>query len=401
MRAPVVEANPRQPDLLPAPRTGDPPAEIDLWAVVVHAREVDAETRNGFARRLRSAPLPGLLVLDTCHRVEVYGAGSIPSVVREAAPQGARWLQGWTAARHLVDVAVGLDSAVVGEDQILHQLREAAGAARANGPLPPELGRLVDVALAAGRRARSWLPARRPSLADAALGAAEGELAGKTVLVVGTGTMGRLLARAARDRGAICLVASRTPERAAALASEVGGQAVPFDPGAATADAHLVLVALGGPWPLGNEGAAALVAGRAAVVDLSAPPALSSTLIAHLGRRYHSIDDLAASPLDLAPALRRRLEAATQAAVADVRAWVERRAVADVGRELAERLEAERSAALAQLWHRLPSLGHEERAAIEAMTRHLTARFLRQPLARLARDGDDERIRLARELFGL
>lgn len=346
------------------------------------------------------------VALATCHRVELYagpaGATTLPTRPLADLPGGAVVLRGRAAASHAISVAIGLESAVVGEDQILHQLRGAVGAARARSPLEPDLESLFATALRTGRTARSWRTGPPRSLADVALDRASelgARIAGGTVLVVGTGEMGRLAARAARARGAAVRVAGRRPGRAAELARSVGGQAVPIDPGASVAAAGVVVVALDGAWAIGSETVAALGRGPL-VVDLSQPAAVPAAV-----RPMGSIglDELAAGFRDdpATAALRRRLEALREAGLAEFEAWLDRRSTAGAVRSLADRIEGDRRAALESLWRRRPDLGPDDRADIDALTRHLAERLFREPFERLGRDPDGRRERAARELFGL
>ncbi|MCI0581354.1 MAG: hypothetical protein L0227_00425, partial [Chloroflexi bacterium] len=191
-----------------APADGIPhgPAVV---AMVAHARSVPSLRREDFAAELASlGDGPGHVVVHTCHRVELYVApgafdGRLPEL-----PAGAQRLEDVAAVRHLISVACGLDSAVIGETQILHQLREPIAARGAGRALDPALDRLFQVALHAGRIAHGWFTGSPRSLADVALDriAAEiGPLARRRILVVGVGRMGRLAAFAAMRRG--CSVA--------------------------------------------------------------------------------------------------------------------------------------------------------------------------------------------------
>src|SRR5690349_1348427 len=114
--------------------TADPIAAAGLTAVVAHARAVPSGTRDAFrTAALAAGDDSRQIVLGTCHRIEVYpvdgtaeeGPAGVPPI-----PEGARRLRGVHAARHLMRVAAGLDSVVIGEDQILHQLRECVGERR-------------------------------------------------------------------------------------------------------------------------------------------------------------------------------------------------------------------------------------------------------------------------------
>lgn len=377
--------------------------------LLAHARSVPADDRAALAAELRRR-LPsggGAVLLETCHRVELYADGpALAALTGEWLPGGAQALAGRAAARHLLRLAVGRESAVVAEDQLLHQLRTALQAARANGPLPQELDRLFDVALRAGRRARSWLPSRRPSLAEAALERvlpATGPASGP-VLIVGSGEMGRGAARAVSQRGMSMLVSSRTPERAAGLAGRMGVGAVPFDPGPELAAVLSgAILALSGSWPASRETQAALLHSGAWVVDLSAPSCLPGELAQQLGPRLLTIDALAATPVSARPSqvLLDKLDGLVDDALAEYEAWEAQDSQRSAARALTHKAQAARAAELDALWTRMPQLAGEQREEVERMARHLTERLLRDPLERLQQDGDGRHASAARELFRL
>ena len=373
--------------------------------VVAHARRVPVGDRERLAERLEQEHAPGVLV-RTCHRVELYAwdAQTIERFVGDR-PTGTELLSGDSAARHVVEVAVGLDSAVIGEDQILHQLRTATALARRTGVLDPGLDRLMNMALRAGRRARSWRSGPGPSLADAAIEAIErriGRVAGRRVLVVGAGEMGRLSVLRAQLNQAHVSVASRTPAHAAALAAATGADRLAFDPGTALEGVAAVIVALRGTWEIGPASIASLLAGRPTIVDLSVPGALPDSVVAGLGNHVVSVDDLANlhdpdfSTFDLGS-----MRALVDEALTEFRGWLEGRAGRLAAGTLVNRAEIERKAELERLWRRLPTIDAEARAAIEQMSQHLVGRILREPLERLGRDADGHSEAAARELFAL
>ncbi len=377
-----------------------------LAALLTHATAVPAPERAALAEHLRADLPRGAILVETCHRTELYVAdrGLLPDSPN--APKGSRFADGPDVAEHVIGLAVGLRSTVVAEDQILHQLRTSVEAARERGRLEPELDRLFDLALRAGRRARSWLPARRrPSLADVALDlvADRPMPAGSPVLVVGAGEMGRLATSAVFTRRGRPMIASRTPARAEALASQVGADAVAFDPGADLVGTVTgVVIALRGTWRVASETRDAIADGDSWIVDLSSPPAIPEDLRGRLGSRLVTIDDLArVSGPEREHHLVQRLTRLASDTAADYAEWLDREPRRETARAMAERAAIARAAELDRLWERLPSLGPTEREEIERMARHLAERLLREPLERLGRDADGRHAEAARELFGL
>jgi glutamyl-tRNA reductase len=167
------------------------------WALVAQAGDVDVGERT----RLEGA-LHELVdfhrrwaLLATCHRVEVYGFGPSPAL------PGARALAGEDAVRHLFRVAAGLESAVIGETEILGQVRDALAHARERGT-DERIARVFETAIAVGRTARAVPLPSRDGLAERAVGWLDRRtpLAGQPVLVVGTGAMGMSLATGAARR---------------------------------------------------------------------------------------------------------------------------------------------------------------------------------------------------------
>lgn len=370
------------------------------------AGHLDAGERHAVALRLEQDRSPGTLLLATCHRVELAGHGqAIAAARRHRYVADLQHVQGEAVAEHLLRVAVGLDSAVVGEDQVLHQLRSAVKLARSHGPLPSTLDRLADTALRMGRRARSLLPASRPSLADLALdrvGVVRGTPGPRPVLVVGAGTMGALAARAVRARDLPLLVASRTPERAAHLAELWQGRPVALDPGASMEALEGAVVALSGPWPLAASTARRLARSVRWVVDLSAPAACDVELVRALGSRYVSIDDLTvAATRGEQGALRARLEGLVRQGLTELREWVAAAPDREAAQALKRQAEADRLAELEALWKEAAGLTPAERASVERMAERLTRRLLRGPIERLGRDADGRYHRAVRDLFGL
>jgi glutamyl-tRNA reductase len=376
-------------------------------ALVAHARSVPSLAREAFATELAALPPhDGLIVVHTCHRVEAYVApASYGDRPLPALPRGAERLEDADAARHLISVACGLDSAVFGEDQILHQLREAHAARHAERPLDPVLDRLFQASLHAGRAAHSWFDGSPRSLADVALeriARGMGSLEGRDVLVVGVGRMGRLAAFAAQRRGARVIVTNRTQERAVALAHEVGGEAIPFGADGELAPVAGIVVALGAEWTPGPSDRARLLESDAVVVDLSSPPAVPADLRTSLGARSVSVDDLAALPeFEPQDRLRRKLEGLVSESGREYCQWLRTRDAVPAISAMATAAEAHRREELEWLLRRLPELTAEQRTLVEQMSHRLVAGILHRPLSALNSDESGKLESAARELFRL
>ena len=234
---------------------GTPPALESLVAVGVSHRTATIDLRERVALDepaarallddLRASPtLTAAAVLSTCNRTELYALAAAPAAVDAlrgalARPRGlspanlasagyAR--RGEAAVAHLFRVAAGLDSAVVGEPEIQHQVRRAAALAAGHGLLDDDLAAVFRHAVAAGRRVRRETGIGRGAVSTASVcvalaGRALGGLCGRRALVLGAGTLASSAARALARRGvAEVVVLNRTPANARRLAQSVGGR---------------------------------------------------------------------------------------------------------------------------------------------------------------------------------
>jgi len=212
----------------------------------------------------RADDVAGAMVLSTCNRVEIYAEvgkfhGAVAAICEllsrhSQVPQADLTQYLYVhyedrALQHMLAVACGLDSMVIGESQILGQLRQAIRVAREQGTLGPTLSSLGSLALRAGKRAQSetsvgqagaslvtvglrtaarhldGAPAIQPDAMTQPDAAAPPSLAGLDVLVVGAGAMsGLAVASVARAGAASIVVANRTRQRAERLAASVGGR---------------------------------------------------------------------------------------------------------------------------------------------------------------------------------
>jgi len=256
---------------------------MTLWVLATQAGTSRAEERERIARSLDAA-IAGhadWILLETCHRVELYGFGAMPETPLATTT-------GEDAVRHLMRVAAGLDSAIVGEDEVLHQVREALAQARASRPVDRRLHRLFETAIAGGRRARAGRTASGGNLAQKAVAWLQerSSLTGRTILVAGAGRMGASLAHSARQAGADVTIASRDTNRATRLAQVYGGRGIDLAGAAELArEVAGIAIALGGIWK-------ELSGDLPPVADISAPSAVPAGVRARLNGSYLGIDDL-------------------------------------------------------------------------------------------------------------
>ena len=375
------------------------------------------------------------VVLSTCHRTEVYVAAErfhgavqdvrnflseLASVPPETFGDHLYAYYDEAAVAHLFGVVSGLDSVVLGESEIVAQVRSAWDAGLANGTAGSALSGLFRHALEVGKRARSetGIARRVTSISQAAVAmAAErlGELAGRRILVLGAGDMGESMAVALVGSGVTdVLVANRTRSKAAALARRIGGQGITLDEVPATlADVDLLLTCTGAPGVIiehadVEELAAAREERPLLIVDVAVPRDVDPGVAALPGITLLDMDDLKAFVAEGIDE-RRKEVARVQAILADevdrYAARVTVREVVPTVTALRERAEELRAAELERFRSRLDGLDPRQREAVEALTRGIVAKLLHEPTVRLKdAAGDSSGSRLSdavRTLFDL
>ncbi len=353
------------------------------------------------------------VILSTCHRIEVYAVAErfhgavqdirhflseLAFVAPEDFSDDLYTYYDEAAAAHLFVVAAGLDSVVLGESQVLGQVRDAWERARAEAAAGPRLSALFRRALEVGKRARTDTAIARgvTSLSQAAVAMATdrvGSLVGKRVVVVGAGEMSEGMASAVEPGAAAeVVVANRTRERAEHLAQRVGGRAVPLDhlPDALR-EADVLLTSTGSTTVVLEEGELARVidarAGRPLlIVDLGMPRDVDPAAADLPGVTLLTLPDVerfVAARLD-----ERCREVGPVRAMVDeeVARWVDattaRQATPTVT-ALHQRAEEIRASELARYRSRLAELEPREREAVEALTRSLLRKLLHDPTVRL------------------
>jgi glutamyl-tRNA reductase len=374
-----------------------------------------------------------LAVLSTCNRIEAYAtlgnedAACLRTMLLQTVPGDGASLLPYLyqltdagAARHLLEVACGLDSMVLGEPQILGQVAAAHRLSQQAGASGAVLNRLFQAAAHAGKRARTETAiARHPSsVASVAVELAAGEvedISRAQVLVVGAGHTSELVVEALRKRSAAAItVINRTAARAHELAGRWRARARPLaEIGAALEDADIVIASTGAPQPIVTAEMVrrARRVGRAralVLIDLAVPRDVDPHVGEIPGTRLFDLDHLKAKAADGLEVRHRetpRVRAILEEELADFLSWWRARALAPTIAGLHRQAEAIRQREVARSLRRLPDLDDRARARIEAMSRALVRKLLHAPTLSLVEAGrnglaQDAR-RLADRLFGL
>jgi glutamyl-tRNA reductase len=367
------------------------------------------------------------MVISTCNRVEVYvsGQGSYHAARRffldRAADADGHLYErcGADAVRHLFRVASSLDSMVLGEQQILGQVKEAYGVASAAQSAGSFFSRLCNRAFATAKRVRSETDIGRgaTSMSQVAVELVKkifGDLKGREILLVGAGKMGALSAKALASLGADrILVTNRSADRAIALAEQVRGEARPWEklPELLVA-ADVAIVSTGAPHyvltPELVHGAMKARRNRSlCLIDLAVPRNVDPACVDQSDVYAYDVDDLQ-RVVDATKEARAgeagRAEAIVEAEVMAFAAERESRAalpvLAMLRRQAEEIARAEAERTLGAIGEKLDD---KARRSVEAMARAIVNKLLHCPTARLkeaASSGDTALPGAAAALFG-
>jgi glutamyl-tRNA reductase len=361
-------------------------------------------------------------VLQTCNRAEFYVSGAAGDVLGDLADdlgvrEGTERSVGHTdSVRHLMRLASGLESMVVGEDEIIGQMREAYHEAAGDGALDGALETAVLKALHVGERARTETAINEgnASMGSAAVEAARehlGSLDGVRVVVIGAGEMGELVARSLADRDAgydEILVANRTYDTAARLADEIGGSPVRFGEITSRFDEVDVVVTATGAPHLIFDGAD-LRGHDLVVLDLANPRDVGEDAARADGVELVDIDDIseiAGSSVEE----RRRAAEEVEEMIEDEMSVLEDKLKEKRAKEMlstiytrAEEIrEEETREALRKLDSGGRSLDDREREIVDDLTSSLVQQLLSTPteaLKKAAQSEDYETLRSASEIF--
>jgi glutamyl-tRNA reductase len=292
------------------------------------------------------------------------------------------------AVAHVFSVAAGLDSLVLGESQILGQVKQALTAGQAAGAVGTVLNALFQQALRVGKRVQTETEIGHAgrSLVSAAyrlLTEEIGELAGRRVLVVGAGAMAGLAARTAAAAGAILSCVNRTYPRAQRLAAAVGGRAVPFAALPEMITETDILITCTGAQDLFLDADQLRGSRVRGVVDLALPADVSEE-VAELGIALVNLNRLVGEQLDAAGA--GEVEAAKDLVGSEVQDFLGLRRAAHVAptvialRSMASEVVA---AELTRLDARLPGLDARDRDEVQQTVRRVVDKLLHQPTVRV------------------
>ena len=356
--------------------------------------------------------IPEAVVLSTCNRIEVYAfAETFPGgyqdireffedtshVPPEELSDHLTCLYDADAARHLFAVASGLDSAVIGEHEILGQVRSSWETGAAEGAVGPVLNPLFRHALAVGKRVRTETAISRniTSVSQAAVAMAKERLdglEGRRVLVVGAGEMGEGLARALHGGGVSeILVANRTWDRAVDVAARLSGTAVRLDElPRHLAEVDVLLTSTGASSVILEHGDLNTVTGLRGgrdllIVDIAVPRDVDPAAAGIDGITLLDMDDLRAFA-EVGLAERRREITAVQASVeAERDRYVDEstaRSVAPIVAALRARGNEVRSGEFDRLVGRLGELDDRQREVVEALAAGSVGKLLHEPTVR-------------------
>jgi len=370
-------------------------------------------------------------ILSTCNRTEVYcgldevnGEGVIDWLCRyrRLSPADLRpYLYTYpdqAAVKHAFRVAAGLDSMVLGEPQILGQMKQAFAAAHKAGATGKLLNRLFQQTFAVAKEVRTdtAIGASPVSVASATVQLAKRifrDLAEQTVLLIGAGDMIELCARHLREhRIGRLIVANRTLERARLIADAVGGEAISLaEMPARLAEADIVISSTASQLPILGKGAVESALRQRKrrpvfLVDLAVPRDIEAE-VAELSDVYlYTIDDLkdvVDENMQSRVAAAREAERIIDMRVVDFMQWVRSLDAVPTIRALRDNANAIREAEVRRARQRL-ARGEDPVQVVEQLARALTNKFTHAPteaLRRADRDGNDTLLDAARRLFDL
>ncbi|MBI6546431.1 MAG: glutamyl-tRNA reductase [Cyanobacteria bacterium NC_groundwater_1444_Ag_S-0.65um_54_12] len=367
------------------------------------------EIAEALAKLAEDPRLAEVAMLSTCNRTELFavtaGAARAREALRELLGEAKSltkeelqcfdWRVGQSAITHLFRVAAGVESQIIGEGQILGQVRQAASLARQAGVLGPVLDSLFRHAVSAGKRVRSesGISQGAVSIGSAAVELASSELgglAGKTILLIGAGKIAEAALRHVADQGCKrIIVANRTAEAAIELATAIGGEAISFcGVESALREVDVAFCCTGAPhYVLSRCDLAPIVVQQPErlllLIDVSVPRNIDPDVRALTGIKLFDIDDL--STIAERHRARRvgllgKVEEILAQELAHFDTYLRSYAAAPTITSLRQKIEVLRAVEFQRFRDRMGNAFSEEQlVAIEALTRSLANKFLHEP----------------------
>lgn len=372
------------------------------------------------------------MIVSTCNRVEFLanmknGSGDLRAFMRDyfAVDMGEFEAHLYefredAAVRHVFRVASSLDSMIVGEPQILGQIKEAYATARAVGAVRLQLDQLLTRAFAVAKRVRTEtaVGSSSVSVASVAVELAEkifGNLKGKSVYLVGAGKMSELAARHLLAHGAEAIfVANRTYDRAIGLAHKFKGQAIEFSRLYETCErADIVITSTGSPhFIFRREHGEQFLARRRNrpmfFIDIAVPRDVDPELNKLDGIFVYDIDDLQQAVASHVADRKKEAEKAEAIVDGEVQKFQGRLQTLDVVPtivSLHDHLETIRQAEIDRVRGQLGTMSSEQELAVEALTRGIINKIMHTPISALKTAARDQEattvVELVRRLFNL
>lgn len=388
---------------------------------------------DAFAALLASDAVSEALILSTCNRTEIYAVGAdgagtdavidflceYHSLDRRDLARYLYESEGQAAVKHLFRVVASLDSMVVGEAQILHQVKEAYDLACEAGATHRVFHKLFRQSFEVGKRVRTEtaIGESAVSISYAAVELAKKvfeTLEGRTILVVGAGKMSELTAKHLVSQGVRqVLVANRTYERAVELAEKFEGTPIPYESlFERMREADIVISSTSAPgYVIDKAQVAGAMRGRRAplfLIDIALPrdvdPAVNDLPNAFL----YDIDDLngvVSSNLEERMREAERAEVIIAEEIRAFEAWLETMEVVPTISAIRAEAERMRAEEYAKALKRLGSLSESERATVEALSQAIVNKMLHGPTTRLREAASEvdgyEYVETARRLYGV
>lgn len=377
--------------------------------------------------------VPQGVILSTCNRIEVYSLTETGFAAESACINFLKARANLTevdlspyiytyrdeaAMRHLFKVASGLDSMVIGEYEVLGQVRQALEEAQKSQLVGLPLLNLFRHAVQVGRRVREETGISKNALSVSSVAvdlAAQvmGNIARCQILVIGAGEAGRLVAKASRERGASrIIVASRSQEKTTVLASMLGGSWTSMDNLkqeltacdiviSCTAAPHLILKRQFVEEVMNFRPERPLV-----IIDIAVPQDVEPEVKQIRNVFLYDIDDLTKISESNYQQRQEEMEKAMEIVDEEVQrfiSWWQALEVNPVIKALMTRAENIRQAQLKLTFKKLPALSNEERVYLDAMTKAIVQKILHEPIQFLKKDHNKKEayIQAIEELFSL